>query len=125
MQTRNGSYLAFLVMLGCLFFVFGLVSWVNSILVPYFKVACDLQSEVQGYLAPSRHRPFWAVRDTRRVRSSAWILALCGSAVFPLIYAGIADASGSLHTAYWILIPAAAYMIFYAFAGHKIEYWKK
>ncbi len=38
-------------MLGCLFFVFGLVSWVNSILVPYFKVACDLQSEVQGYLA--------------------------------------------------------------------------
>ena len=51
MQTRNGSYLASLVMLGCLFFVFGLVSWVNSILVPYFKVACDLQSEVQGYLA--------------------------------------------------------------------------
>ena len=38
-------------MLGCLFFVFGLVSWVNSILVPYFKVACDLHSEVQGYLA--------------------------------------------------------------------------
>ena len=40
-----------MVMLGCLFFVFGLVSWVNSILVPYFKVACELKSEVQGYLA--------------------------------------------------------------------------
>ena len=40
-----------MVLLGALFFVFGLVSWVNSILVPYFKVACDLQSEVQGYLA--------------------------------------------------------------------------
>ena len=38
-------------MLGALYFVFGLVSWVNSILVPYFKVACELQSEVQGYLA--------------------------------------------------------------------------
>lgn len=40
-----------MVMLGCLYFVFGLVSWVNSILVPYFKVACELQSEVQSYLA--------------------------------------------------------------------------
>ena len=40
-----------LAMLGALYFVFGLVSWVNSILVPYFKVACELQSEVQGYLA--------------------------------------------------------------------------
>lgn len=39
-----------LAMVGCLFFVFGLVSWVNSILVPYFKVACDLQSGVQTYL---------------------------------------------------------------------------
>ena len=57
--------------------------------------------------------------------SAILVMALCGSAIFPLIYAGIADASGSLHTAYWILIPAAAYMIFYAFAGHKIEYWKK
>ncbi len=37
MQTRNESYFASLAMLGCLFFVFGLVSWVNSILVPYFK----------------------------------------------------------------------------------------
>ena len=39
-----------LAMVGCLVFVFGLVSWVNSILVPYFKVACDLQSGVQTYL---------------------------------------------------------------------------
>lgn len=37
-------------MLGCLFFVFGLVSWVNSILIPYFKVVCDLQSGLQAYL---------------------------------------------------------------------------
>lgn len=52
MKTTNKSGYAFsLAMLCLLFFVFGLVSWVNSILVPYFKVACDLQSEVQGYLA--------------------------------------------------------------------------
>lgn len=44
-------YFVSLVMLGLLFFIFGLVSWVNSILVPYFKIACELQSEVQSYLA--------------------------------------------------------------------------
>jgi glucose/galactose transporter len=37
-------------MLGSLFFIFGLVSWVNSILVPYFKVACELETDVQSYL---------------------------------------------------------------------------
>ena len=42
-QSQNTTPRSSLVMLGCLFFVFGLVSWVNSILVPYFKVACDLK----------------------------------------------------------------------------------
>ena len=44
------EYILSLVMLACLFFIFGLVSWVNSILVPYFKVACDLKTGVQSYL---------------------------------------------------------------------------
>lgn len=44
------QYYVSLAMIGCLFFVFGLVSWVNSILIPYFKIACDLQSGVQTYL---------------------------------------------------------------------------
>ncbi len=44
------SYIFSLAMLGALFFVFGLVSWVNSILVPYFKIACELKSGVQTYL---------------------------------------------------------------------------
>ena len=48
-MTRK-EYILSLVMLASLFFVFGLVSWVNSILVPYFKVACDLKTGVQSYL---------------------------------------------------------------------------
>lgn len=50
-NSQRSHYLFSLAMLGALFFVFGLVSWVNSILVPYFKVACELHSEVQSYLA--------------------------------------------------------------------------
>ena len=52
MQDKSKKqFILSMVMLGCLFFVFGLVSWVNSILVPYFKVSLELSSEVQSYLA--------------------------------------------------------------------------
>lgn len=69
-----------------------------------------------------------AIHDLGRwtnLGSAILVMALCGSAIFPLIYASIADASASLHFAYWILIPASVYMIFYAFVGHKINYWTK
>jgi glucose/galactose transporter len=35
--------------IGMLFFIFGFVSWVNSILIPYFKIACEL-SHFKAYL---------------------------------------------------------------------------
>ena len=50
MMNNKVQYYFSLAMVGCLFFIFGLLSWVNSILIPYFKVACDLQSGVQTYL---------------------------------------------------------------------------
>ena len=57
--------------------------------------------------------------------SAILVMALCGSAIFPLLYAAIADGGATLHTAYWILIPAALYMVFYAFIGHRINQWKR
>lgn len=35
--------------IGVLFFIFGFVSWVNSILIPYFKIACEL-TNFESYL---------------------------------------------------------------------------
>jgi glucose/galactose transporter len=35
--------------IGVLFFVFGFVTWVNAILIPYFKIACELDN-FQSYL---------------------------------------------------------------------------
>ena len=52
-NTTNSSaqsYWRALLMTGCLFFIFGFVSWVNSILIPYFRIACDLKNELQSYL---------------------------------------------------------------------------
>ena len=48
--SSRRQFILSMVMLACLFFIFGLVSWVNSILVPYFKVACDLKTGAQTYL---------------------------------------------------------------------------
>lgn len=36
-------------LIGVLFFVFGFVTWVNAILIPYFKIACEL-TNFQSYL---------------------------------------------------------------------------
>ncbi|MHA4809959.1 sugar MFS transporter [Flavitalea flava] len=38
-----------LVIAGGLFFVIGFISWINSILIPYFKIACEL-TNFQSYL---------------------------------------------------------------------------
>jgi len=48
-KTGQVGYLVPMLTLGMLFFIFGLVSWVNAILIPYFKVACEL-THTQSYL---------------------------------------------------------------------------
>ena len=40
---------AAMAILGLMFFIFGFTSWVNSILVPYFKIGCEL-NHFQSYL---------------------------------------------------------------------------
>ena len=35
--------------IGLLFFIFGFVTWINAILIPYFKIACELNN-FQSYL---------------------------------------------------------------------------
>ena len=38
-----------ILLIGILFFIFGFISWVNAILIPYFKIACEL-TPVEAYL---------------------------------------------------------------------------
>lgn len=46
--TKKDTYIS-IVIIGLLFFIFGFVSWVNAILIPYFKIACEL-TNFQSYL---------------------------------------------------------------------------
>ncbi len=45
--TKRNYYIS-LAILAVMFFIFGFVSWVNSILIPYFRIACEL-THFQSY----------------------------------------------------------------------------
>ena len=45
--TKRDTFISILI-IGMLFFIFGFVSWVNAILIPYFKIACELNN-LQSY----------------------------------------------------------------------------
>lgn len=57
-----------------------------------------------------------------KVGASMLIMALSGSAIFPLIYGYIAD-NTDVKTAYGLLFPCYLYLVFYAFYGHLIKSW--
>jgi fucose permease len=57
-----------------------------------------------------------------KMGASMLIMALCGSAIFPLIYGYLADLY-DVRSAYWILVPCYLYLVFYAFYGHLIKQW--
>jgi glucose/galactose transporter len=46
--TKRDTFLSILI-IGGLFFIFGFVTWVNAILIPYFKIACEL-TNFRAYL---------------------------------------------------------------------------
>src|SRR5436305_3229703 len=39
-----------IIIIGIFFFIFGFITWTNSVLIPYLKLACDLQKEWQAFL---------------------------------------------------------------------------
>lgn len=47
-QTRPSNYLMSITIIGVLFFIFGFVTWLNSVLIPFLKQACEL-TDFQAY----------------------------------------------------------------------------
>ena len=50
MNSNQRSYVVPMIIIGALFFIFGFVTWVNGTLIPYLKIACQLESDFQSYL---------------------------------------------------------------------------
>ncbi len=47
---RPANYTTSIVIIGALFFIFGFVTWLNGTLIPFLKLACDLQTDGQALL---------------------------------------------------------------------------
>ncbi|NLX80778.1 MAG: sugar MFS transporter [Proteiniphilum sp.] len=64
--------------------------------------------------------------------SAFLVMALCGSAIMPMIYHSIVDSNipslsvaSAMKNSYWILMPCFAYIVWYASFGYKIKFWKR
>lgn len=47
--TRSTSNFSAIFIIGVLFFVFGFVTWLNGTLIPFLKLACQLQNDIQAF----------------------------------------------------------------------------
>lgn len=50
MSDNQRSYVLPMIIIGALFFIFGFVTWVNGSLIPYLKIACELETDFQSFL---------------------------------------------------------------------------
>ncbi|WP_037501720.1 sugar MFS transporter [Sphingobacterium deserti] len=60
--------------------------------------------------------------DLAKQGSALLIMGLSGNAIIPMLYGWMADVS-SERNAYWVLVPCFAYIVFYAFWGHRYRTW--
>ena len=63
-----------ILIIGALFFVFGFVTWLGSVLIPYLKIACELTT-FESYLVAFS----FYISYTAMAIPSAWVLKLTGS----------------------------------------------
>lgn len=71
MTVKNSSSPIFII--GALFFVFGFVTWLNSVLIPYLKIACEL-TNFESYLVAFAFYIAYIVMAL----PSAWVLKKTG-----------------------------------------------
>lgn len=50
MRDQKSSYLMSMIIIGMLFFTIGFATWINGTLIPYLKIACELETDFQSYL---------------------------------------------------------------------------
>lgn len=49
MQTAKKENQYAIIIIGILFFVFGFVTWLNGTLIPFLKLACQLNNDIQAF----------------------------------------------------------------------------
>lgn len=72
MSEQSGTNRS-IIIIGALFFIFGFVTWLNSVLIPYLKLACELNN-FQSYLVVTAFYISYLVMAL----PSAWVLQKTG-----------------------------------------------
>jgi fucose permease len=114
--------------IGLFFFIFGFITWLNGILIPYLKISCEL-NHFESYLVAFS---FYVAYVIMAIPSS-WLLKKTGlkggmmiglfvmaaGALLPLLYGRLADIVNP-QKAYIVVIPCYLFILYYAIAGHKV-----
>ena len=72
-QTSFKSFVLPMIIIGALFFIFGFVTWLNGILIPYLQIACDLTDFQAMFVAFAFY-----IAYTIMALPSSWILKKTG-----------------------------------------------
>jgi len=72
-QAGGAHYTRSIIIIGALFFIFGFVTWLNSVLIPYLKIACELNN-FESYLVAFAFYISYLVMAI----PSAWVLKVTG-----------------------------------------------
>jgi FHS family L-fucose permease-like MFS transporter len=72
-SNTRGKYILSIAIIGALFFIFGFVTWLNGILIPYFKISCEL-SDVEAMIVAFA----FYISYTIMALPSAWLLKKTG-----------------------------------------------
>ncbi len=72
MDSKSGTTRS-IVIIGALFFIFGFITWLNSVLIPYLKIACELNNLESYLVAFSFYISYFVMAIP-----SAWVLKKTG-----------------------------------------------
>lgn len=73
MTQNRKSYVLSITIIGALFFIFGFVTWLNGILIPYLQIACELTTFQALYVAFAFY-----ISYTIMALPSSWVLKKTG-----------------------------------------------
>lgn len=73
MNSKNKQFITSMIIIGVLFFLFGFITWLNGILIPYLKIACELNNLQSLMVASSFYIAYFVMAIP-----SGWILNKTG-----------------------------------------------
>lgn len=91
-REKEGNYILSIAIIGLFFFIFGFVTWLNGILIPYLKIACELSDFQALFVAFAFYISYtlmalpasWLLKKTgfrNGMMAGLWVMAL-GALIF-------------------------------------------